>query len=83
VRGFHPFRRFRVTHLRYQGTPEDILRFWIGHADQSVTDRCSKMSKRIQSRKEWAEKAELGFALPTFCTQCTKVSVISIQENVA
>jgi integrase len=45
VRGFHAFRRFRVTHLRNQGTPEDILRFWIGHADQSVADRYNKMSK--------------------------------------
>jgi integrase len=83
VRGFHAFRRFRVTHLRDQGTPEDILRFWIGHADQSVTDRYSKMSKRIQSRKEWAEKAGLGFDLPAVCTQCTKESVIPIRENVA
>jgi hypothetical protein len=74
---------FRVTHLRDQGTPEDILRFWIGHADQSVTDRYSKMSKRIQSRKEWTEKAGLGFNLPALCTQCTKESVISIKENAA
>jgi integrase len=83
VRGFHPFRRFRVTHLRDQGTPEDILRFWIGHADQSVTDRYNKMSKRIQSRQQWAEKAELGFNLPAFCTKCTKERVIPIQENAA
>jgi integrase len=39
---FHSFRRFRVTHLRDQSVPEDILRFWIGHADKSVTDRYSK-----------------------------------------
>ncbi len=83
VRGFHPFRRFRVTHLRDQGTPEDILRFWIGHADKSITDRYCKMSKRVQTRKEWAEKAELGFNLPEFCTQCTPESVIPIQENAA
>jgi integrase len=37
--GFHSFRRFRVTHLRKQGTPEDLLRFWIGHGDKTVTDR--------------------------------------------
>jgi hypothetical protein len=63
--------------------PEDILRFWIGHADVSVTDRYSKMSKRIQSRKDWAEKAGLGFNLPELCTQCTKKSVVSTQENAA
>ena len=63
--------------------PEDILRFWIGHADKSITDRYSKMSKRIQTRKEWAEKAGLGFNLPAFCTQCTKEAAFSIHENAA
>jgi hypothetical protein len=48
-----------------------------------VTDRYSKMSKRIQSRKEWAEKAGVGFDLPAPCTKCTKESVIPIQENAA
>jgi integrase len=83
VRGFHTFRRFRVTHLRERGIPEDILRFWIGHADKSITDRYSKMSKRIQTRKEWAENAGLGFNLPAFCTQCTKKGVASRLENAA
>lgn len=83
VPGFHVFRRFRVTHLREQGTPEDILRFWIGHADKSITDRYSKMSNRIQTRKEWAEKSGLGFNLPELCTQCTKEVALSLHENVA
>jgi integrase len=60
---FHAFRRFRITNLREVGVPEDILRFWVGHADRSVTDRYSKMKKRIPIRKEWAEKAGLGFDL--------------------
>jgi hypothetical protein len=47
---------------------------------QSVTDRCCEMSKRIQNRKECAENAEFGFDLPVFCTKCTNVSVIPIQE---
>jgi integrase len=37
--GFHSFRRFRVTYLRKRGTPEDLVRFWIGHGDKTVTDR--------------------------------------------
>jgi integrase len=66
---FHSFRRFRVTHLRDQSVPEDILRFWIGHADKSLTDRYSKMKQRIESRKEWAEKAGVGFlCLAPICT---------------
>jgi len=28
--GFHSFRRYRVTHLRKNRVPEDVLRFWIG-----------------------------------------------------
>jgi len=31
--GFHSFRRFRVTYLRKNRVPEDLIRFWIGHAD--------------------------------------------------
>ena len=66
---FHSFRRFRVTHLRDQSVPEDILRFWIGHADKSVTDRYSKMKQRIDKRREWAEKAGVGFSyLAPICT---------------
>jgi integrase len=44
--GFHAFRRLRVTHLRKQRVPEDLLRFWIGHADGSVTDGYSKVKDR-------------------------------------
>lgn len=63
VPGFHSFRRFRTTHLRGQGCPEDILKFWIGHAAGSITDRYSKLSQDIQLRKEWAGKVGLGFDL--------------------
>src|SRR5712692_856257 len=58
---FHAFRRFRITNLREVGVPEDLVRFWVGHADKSVTDRYSKMKKRIPVRQEWSEKVGLGF----------------------
>jgi len=77
---FHAFRRFRITNLREFGVPEDILRFWVGHADRSVTDRYSKMKKRIPVRKEWAEKAGLGFNLgPNGPT----VEAVQLVENAA
>jgi intergrase/recombinase len=60
---FHAFRRFRITNLREVVVPEDLVRFWIGHADKSVTDRYSKMKKRIPVRHEWAEKVGLGFVI--------------------
>jgi hypothetical protein len=37
-------RRFRATWLRKQRTPEDIIKFWLGHAKESVTDTYSKLA---------------------------------------
>jgi hypothetical protein len=42
-------------------TPEDILRFGLGHADKSITDRYSKMKDNIENRKNWSHLAGLGF----------------------
>jgi hypothetical protein len=63
--GFHAFRRYRVTHLRKQRVPEDLLRFWVGHADQSVTDGYSKVKEDVEFRRFTAEQAGLGFHMPT------------------
>jgi integrase len=62
--GFHSFRRFRVTHLRKNRVPEDLLRFWIGHADRTVTDGYSKVGQDTAFRKVCAEQAGLGFVIP-------------------
>jgi integrase len=62
--GFHAFRRFRVTHLRKNRVPEDLLRFWIGHADRSVTDGYSKVKEDIAFRQSCAANVGLGFELP-------------------
>lgn len=56
--GFHCFRRFRVTHLRKHGTPEDLLRFWIGHGDKTVTDRYAKLCEDVAFRKAQAERVD-------------------------
>ena len=61
--GFHSFRRFRTTHLRKNRVPEDLLRFWIGHADRTITDTYRKVQEDIAFRQEVAEKAGLGFVL--------------------
>jgi integrase len=62
--GFHSFRRFRVTHLRKNRVPEDVLRFWIGHADKNVTDGYSKVKDDVAFRQLCAANAGLGFELP-------------------
>jgi hypothetical protein len=64
VPGHHSLRRFRTTRLREVGTPEDILKFWIGHsANRDITDRYSKLAQNTVLRKEWAQKAGLGFSI--------------------
>lgn len=62
IPGFHSLRRFRVTHLR-KTVPEGLLKFWIGHANESVTDRYDKIRVDVDARKNFAEKAGLGFSL--------------------
>jgi integrase len=63
--GFHAFRRFRVTHLRKNRVPEDLIQFWIGHANKSITDGYSKMKEDVEFRRFTAEQAGLGFHMPT------------------
>jgi integrase len=64
IPGFHSFRRYRITRLREIGVPEDIIRYWVGHAGHGITDRYSKLGECADLRKQWAMQAELGFELP-------------------
>jgi integrase len=43
--GFHAFRRSRVAHLRKERVPEDLIRFWLGHGDKTVTDGYSRLKQ--------------------------------------
>jgi integrase len=82
--GAHAFRRFRTTWLRKQHAPEDLIRFWLGHANGSITDRYSKLNEDVAFRKKVAEQVGLGFELPkessklhpkpSICTQSELVS---------
>jgi integrase len=59
--GFHAFRRFRTTWLRKQRAPEDLIRFWLGHADGSVTDGYSKLKDDAEERRRVCEQVGAGF----------------------
>ena len=61
--GFHAFRRFRVTHLRKQNAPEDLLRFWIGHGDKTITDRYAQLKRDLPFRKTVCEHVGIGFSV--------------------
>jgi integrase len=62
--GFHSFRRFRTTWLRKNRAPEDLIRFWLGHADKTVTDGYSKLKDDLAFRQLCAANVGLGFELP-------------------
>jgi integrase len=62
--GLHAFRRFRTETLRRARVPEDLTRLWLGHANQSITDLYAEGLQRDAAwRREWCEKAGLGFSL--------------------
>jgi hypothetical protein len=62
--GFHAMRRFRATWLRKQRAPEDLIRFWLGHAEQSLTDDYSKLAEDVEFRAQVAETVGTGFVVP-------------------
>jgi integrase len=63
ILGFHSFRRFRISHCREFGLPEDLLRYAVGHAGAGITDRYSKLAENVELRKQWALRTGLGFDL--------------------
>lgn len=64
--GFHSFRRYRITHLRKNRVPEDLIRFWVGHANKNVTDLYSRMKDDREFRRQVVEQTGLGFTLPLY-----------------
>jgi integrase len=69
--GFHAMRRFRTTWLRKQRAPEDLIKFWLGHAKQSITDGYSMLAQDLDFRREVAEKLGTGFEVPASMTPTT------------
>jgi integrase len=64
-RGFHGFRRYRITHLRKHGSMEVLLRIWVGHSIHGITDKYTVESLRddVAFRRQAAERAGLGFTI--------------------
>jgi integrase len=62
--GFHAFRRFRTETLRRGRVPEDLIKLWLGHAKNTVTDfYAGGLSKDLAWRLEWCDRVGLGFSL--------------------
>jgi integrase len=85
--GFHAFRRFRTTWLRKNRTPEDLIRFWLGHADETVTDGYSKLAEDVEYRKQVAAEVGPGFEIsaqkPVVVPNVPSFALSVVQENVA
>ena len=71
--GLHAFRRYRTTWLRKNRVPEDLVRYWIGHAGKSVTDGYSKVKDDLEFRREVCVKAGLGFEPPEIQAESPKL----------
>jgi integrase len=63
IPGFHSLRRFRITLLQANNVPATLIKFWAGHAAGDVTERYTKIGSQIQERKDWSERAGLGFQI--------------------
>ena len=82
--GHHAFRRFRNTHLRNRsGCPEGLRKFWMGHADESMSDLYEKIKEDVAFRREWAEKCGFGFKLPSVVPSVPKTEEQDEAQKVA
>jgi integrase len=62
--GLHAFRRFRAETLRRARVPEDLIKLWLGHSKQTMTDFYAGGLEKYEAwRREWCERAGLGFPL--------------------
>jgi len=68
IRGFHSFRRFRITVLRQARCPESLLRYWVGHSKKGITDTYDKSSEDLAYRKDVCRAMGVGFELPKTLT---------------
>jgi integrase len=62
--GLHAFRRFRTETLRRARVPEELIKLWLGHSKQTVTDFYAiGLEKDEAWRRDWCERVGLGFSL--------------------
>lgn len=82
--GHHAFRRFRNTHLRNRTEcPEGLRKFWMGHADENMSDLYDKIKEDLEFRRIWAEKCGLGFELSSVVPNVPKNQVFVTTEKAA
>lgn len=60
--GLHAFRRFRTETLRRARVPEDLIKLWLGHSKQTITDFYAMGLERDETwGRDWCERSRLGY----------------------
>jgi pilus assembly protein CpaF len=84
IRGGEAFDLLQFLNTGHSGkqhAPEDLLRFWLGHANKSVTDGYSKLKEDVPFRKKVVEQVGIGFELPAdkreVAPNCTQSELLS------
>lgn len=50
--------------MLFADCPEGLYKYWLAHADGSMSDRYDKIKEDVTFRRTWAEKCGFGFELP-------------------
>lgn len=67
IPGFHSLRRWRVSYLKSVGTPDSLLKHWVGHSEgNDITARYDKSADDKQWRLKTVNRVGIGFDLPVF-----------------
>jgi integrase len=60
--GAHCFRRFRAAQLQRAACPDDLRKFWLGHASSDISDQYAlQLLQDVERRKAAAASVGLGF----------------------
>jgi len=68
-----------LARLPASALPEDRIRFWLGHANKSITDVYSKLKKDVTFRKKGAE--QVGIELELSIEQIWGVTFLSFYSR--
>jgi integrase len=78
--GFHAFRRFRNTFLRQRHCPDGVLKFWMGHADEDLSDTYDRSRDDVVFRRDVANSMGTGFEVPKALSPRPKQPVQNITK---
>ena len=71
-----PLADFRVPngHLRNRTEcPEGLRKFWMGHADERMSDLYDKINEDVEFRRIWAGECGFGFELSSVVPNIPKM----------